>query len=154
MEDLNNLIDATTFGTVRRYLKAAHSPITTVMLVQHRNTLVRAGTALIEDEGSSRVFRRRQWAEWFNTGEVRVGGPSAAGIPVALTVAPPAEPPTLAITRSGANLVISWPAEATGFTLESAPALPASSWTALPGVTGNSVTITPAATASFYRLRQ
>jgi hypothetical protein len=78
MEDLNNLIDATTFGTVRRYLKAAHSPITTVMLVQHRNTLVRAGTALIEDEGSSRVFRRRQWAEWFNTGEVRVGGSSSA----------------------------------------------------------------------------
>ncbi|MHC1767494.1 MAG: hypothetical protein AB9869_24975 [Verrucomicrobiia bacterium] len=77
MEDLNNLIDATTFGTVRRYLKAAHSPITTVMLVQHRNTLAQAGTALIDDEGSSRVFRRRQWAEWFNTGEVRVGGASS-----------------------------------------------------------------------------
>ena len=37
MEDLNLLIDAATFGSVRRYLRAAHSPITTVMLVQHRD---------------------------------------------------------------------------------------------------------------------
>ena len=78
MEDLNNLIDATTFGTVRRYLKAAHSPITTVMLVQHRDTLLRAGNALIADEGNNRVFRHRQWAQWYNTGEVRVGGASSA----------------------------------------------------------------------------
>jgi hypothetical protein len=83
-----------------------------------------------------------------------LGGPSAAGIPIVLHVAPPAQPPALAITRSGANLVISWPADATGFTLESAAALPASSWTAVPGVTGNSVTISPAGAASFYRLHQ
>ncbi len=72
MEDLNNLIDATTFGTVRRYLRAAHSPITTVMLVQHRDVLPRVGTALAaEDSGP---LRRRQWTDWFTSGEVRVGG--------------------------------------------------------------------------------
>ena len=74
MENLNNLIDATTFGTVRRYLRAAHSPITTVMLVQHRDTLPQVGTALVAQEGGCRAFRRRQWAEWFTSGEVRVVG--------------------------------------------------------------------------------
>ena len=79
MEDLNSLIDATTFGTVRRYLKVAHSPITTVMLVRHRDTLPRVGTALVADGGDCRAWRRRQWAEWFTSGEVRIGGaPTAA----------------------------------------------------------------------------
>ena len=78
MENLNNLIDATTFGTVRRYLRAAHSPITTVMLVQHRDTLPQVGTALVAQEGGCRAFRRRQWAEWFTSGEVRVVGASNA----------------------------------------------------------------------------
>jgi hypothetical protein len=64
---------------VRRYLRAAHSPITTVMLVQHRDTLPRVGDALVADAGHGRAFRRRQWAEWFNSGEVRVGG--AATVP-------------------------------------------------------------------------
>jgi len=83
MEDLNNLIDATTFGTVRRYLKAAHSPITTVMLVQHRDTLARVAHALLEDEAGRRSVRQRQWAEWFNTGEVRLGGAAGQAPPTA-----------------------------------------------------------------------
>ncbi len=76
MDDLNNLIDVTTFGTVRRYLKAAHSPITTVILVQHRDTLPRVGTALVADNADGRTFRHRQWTHWFTTGEVRMGGAS------------------------------------------------------------------------------
>jgi len=75
MEDLNALIDATTFGTVRRYLRAAHSPITTVMLVQHRDTLPRVGTALVAEDGAGALLRRRQWTEWLMSGEVLVGGP-------------------------------------------------------------------------------
>lgn len=78
MDDLEQLIDATTFGTVRRYLKAAHSPITTLMLVQHRHLLARAGAALIEDEAGQQAVRRQQWAQWFNSGEVRVGEPPSA----------------------------------------------------------------------------
>ena len=80
MPELTNLIDATTFGTVRRYLRAAHSPITTVMLVQHRETLERAGAALLEDQGTARTFRTRQWAHWLRTGEVRLGGAVANGV--------------------------------------------------------------------------
>jgi hypothetical protein len=76
MEDLNALIDPTTFGTVRRYLKAAHSPITTVMLVQHRDILPRVGTALVADDDASAPFRRRQWTQWLTSGEVRVGEPA------------------------------------------------------------------------------
>jgi hypothetical protein len=78
MEDLNPLIDAATFGSVRRYLRAAHSPITTVMLVQHRDTLPLVGTALVAEDEASANARRRLWKEWFTSGEVRVGGSSSA----------------------------------------------------------------------------
>ncbi len=106
---------------------------------------------------------RREW--WVNAVQIRagalskaeiesLGGPAAAGIPIALEVEAPAEPPALTVARSGGNLVISWPADATGFTLESSLAMPAASWTPVSGVTGNSVTVTPAGAAAFYRLRQ
>lgn len=78
MENLNSLIDATTFGTVRRYLHTARSPITTVMLVQHRDTLPAVGTALLAGDNAGANARRRQWKEWFTSGEVRVGGSSSA----------------------------------------------------------------------------
>lgn len=61
---------------------------------------------------------------------------------------------TLTIGRSGNNVVITWPAEATGFVLESSPQLPATTWTAVPGVTGNSATVTPTGGSAFYRLRK
>ncbi len=79
MEDLNRLIDVTTFGTVRRYLRAAPSPRTTVMLVRHRDILPRVGTALVTDPGNRRTFRRRQWADWLTSGEVRFDGTPTAG---------------------------------------------------------------------------
>jgi hypothetical protein len=60
----------------------------------------------------------------------------------------------LQATRSGNNLVISWPAEATGYTLESSSTLPGSTWTAVAGVTGNSVTVPITGSAQFYRLRK
>jgi hypothetical protein len=63
-------------------------------------------------------------------------------------------PPSLAISRSGNDLVISWPAEVTGFVLESAGTLPAASWTPVSGVSGNTVRITPTAGPTFYRLRK
>lgn len=106
---------------------------------------------------------RREW--WVNAVQIRagalskpeiesLGGPSAAGIPVVLDVAPPPPAPALAIGWSAGNLTISWPAEATGYTLESAPAVSGAAWTPVSGVTGNSVTITPTGAAGFYRLRQ
>lgn len=81
MEDLKPLIDAATFGSVRRYLRAAHSPITTIMLVQHRDTLPLVGTALVAEDEAGANARRRQWKQWFTSGEVRVGGSSSANGP-------------------------------------------------------------------------
>ena len=106
---------------------------------------------------------RREW--WVNAVQIRagalskaeiesLGGPSADGIPILLAVPPPATPPALTLARSGANLTISWPPEATGYTLESANSLPTTSWTPVPGVTGNTATIAPSGAAGFYRLRQ
>ena len=66
----------------------------------------------------------------------------------------PTPPPALTVTRSGNSLTISWPAEAAGFALESSPAVAPGSWTPVPGVTGNSVTITATENERFYRLRR
>ncbi len=69
-------------------------------------------------------------------------------------VAPPVEPPTLRITKNqNGSLTISWDANAT-FVLESKVQLSDATWSPVPGVTGNSVTITPSQATSFYRLRQ
>ncbi|PYX63925.1 MAG: hypothetical protein DMG78_31085, partial [Acidobacteria bacterium] len=62
--------------------------------------------------------------------------------------------PALTATRSGSELILSWPTSATGFTLESTGALPASSWTTVGGVVNNSVTNTIGPGNKFYRLRK
>lgn len=67
--------------------------------------------------------------------------------------ATPVEPPALTWVRSGEALTLSWPAGATGFVLESSPAVAPASWSAVSGVSGNSVTVTMSAAAGFYRLR-
>lgn len=69
-------------------------------------------------------------------------------------VSPAAERPTLEFVRSGNSLTLSWPAEAIGFTLESAEALPAASWNVVGGVVNNSVTLTLTTGASYFRLRK
>lgn len=66
----------------------------------------------------------------------------------------PAASPALTFQRSGASLTLSWPSSATGYVLESATAISGAPWTAVNGVTGNSVTITPSTAALFYRLHQ
>jgi hypothetical protein len=83
-----------------------------------------------------------------------LGGPSAAGIPILLSVAAPEAPPTLTVARSATEITLSWAADATGYTLESAAALPSTTWTAVPGVTGNSVKVPATGSAQFYRLRK
>lgn len=68
-------------------------------------------------------------------------------------------PPVLTITRSGSNVVLIWPSNATGFNLQQTAGLAPSSWTlvnAVPiddGVT-KSVTVPITNAASFYRLAQ
>lgn len=66
----------------------------------------------------------------------------------------PSEPPALSISRTGDSVTISWPGDATGFTLESTPALAPAAWTPVSGVTGNSATVPVSGDARFFRLRQ
>jgi hypothetical protein len=66
-------------------------------------------------------------------------------------------PPTLMITRSGNNVVLSWPSAAVGFALQQTPGLAPASWAPVnivpsdDGVT-KSVTVPIANSGSFYRL--
>lgn len=65
--------------------------------------------------------------------------------------------PLLKITRSGANLVLSWPDPSTGFKLQSTPGLVVPSWTDVAQsaiVVGGdkSVTVSAAGGSQFYRL--
>jgi hypothetical protein len=103
---------------------------------------------------------RREW--WVNSVQVRsaplssaqmeaLGGPSATGIPLLISVP---EPPTLSIKRSGTLVTISWPLDATGYTLESTGTLPAQTWATVSGVVNNSVTVAATGGAQYFRLRQ
>jgi hypothetical protein len=62
--------------------------------------------------------------------------------------------PTLSAVRSGNQITISWPASATGFILEVTANLGSPSWTAVPGVVNNSVTVPIGAGNQFYRLKK
>ena len=117
-------------------------------------------TAVLFGDGDQ--DERREW--WVSSVQIRagalsnaeiesMGGPTATGLPIVLSVAAPEPPPTLTITRSGASVTISWPSTAMGFTLKSTPSLSNPTWAAVEGVTGNSVTIV-ADGAAFYRLEK
>ena len=75
-------------------------------------------------------------------------------IPSASTSPPPPAGPTITVTRSGPSLTLSWPASDTGFTLESKDSLSNPTWTAVPGVVNNSVTVQIGPGSKFYRLRK
>ena len=73
------------------------------------------------------------------------------------TVSPPS--PTLGVARSGNNIVISWPAAAADFILESTASLLPASWsrvTTTPLPVGNQLTVTVgvSGSATFYRLKK
>lgn len=61
----------------------------------------------------------------------------------------------LSITRNGADVTVSWPADVTGYVLESSELLGAgASWNSVDGVVNNSVTIPNPTGVQFYRLRK
>ncbi len=66
--------------------------------------------------------------------------------------------PTLSITTVGSNVEISWPTNATGYTLYSSPAVAPTTWTSVGAGTisgGNYVVTSPVSAApKFYRLQQ
>ncbi len=116
-------------------------------------------TAVLFGDGDQ--DERREW--WVSSVQIRagalspaeiesMGGPTAHGLPVVLSVAAPTPPPALTISRSGNSVVISWPADADGYLLESTASLGAA-WSQVQGVSGNSVTV-PANGTAFYRLKK
>ena len=66
----------------------------------------------------------------------------------------PVTPPTLTAVKGSNGITISWDATAAGFTLESKASLSDASWSTVPGVTGNSTTISASGASGFYRLRK
>lgn len=104
-------------------------------------------------------------AMWVNSIQIRsgalskaeleaLGGPSASGIPIVIGAAPPTGQPSLTASMSGNQLTISWPAEVTGYGLETSPALgTGATWTPVTSA-NNSVTVTVGNGNAFYRLRQ
>jgi hypothetical protein len=82
-----------------------------------------------------------------------LGGPQAAGIG-GVPVAPITSRPTLHTSFNGTTLTVSWDQGVTGFTLEATDSLTNPSWSNVPGVVNNSVTVNPTGASKFYRLRQ
>lgn len=62
--------------------------------------------------------------------------------------------PKLSYSMNGKQLTLTWPATATGFTLESSDDLSGNSWTAVGGVVNNQVTVDASLGKRFYRLRK
>jgi hypothetical protein len=63
-------------------------------------------------------------------------------------------PPSLSYSLAGTQLTLSWPADATGFVLESAASLPGASWLPVGGVVNNQVTVDASVGVRFFRLRK
>ncbi len=81
-----------------------------------------------------------------------LGAASADGIPLLPSIS--SSPPTLTATFANAGLTISWDSNATGFTLESTDNLNNPTWTAVSGISNNSVLVNPGSGMRFYRLRK
>jgi len=90
-------------------------------------------------------------------GTTQYGGVFGSGTIFSISLPPP-PPPQLTIIRSAENIVLSWPTNSTGFTLQSTTNLPSTNWSPVPdapAIVGNRfyVTNSPAGSALFYRLR-
>lgn len=85
---------------------------------------------------------------------------TGAGTVFSLAIGPaPVSPPTLSIHQSGTNVILTWPTNATGFTLQSVTSAVSTNWsTVLPGqvVVGGQNTVTNAISGpqKFYRLSE
>jgi hypothetical protein len=75
-----------------------------------------------------------------------------AGKTLSSVVITPPVAAKLNFSSSANGLVISWDASLTGYALQSADAVVNPTWTAVSGVANNSITVTPAGAAKFYRL--
>jgi hypothetical protein len=74
---------------------------------------------------------------------------SVAQVPPVLIVSP-----RLNIAKTAGGIHLSWGQNFVGFVLQSSPKLPATTWTPVPGVVNNSVTIANPGSPTFFRLLQ
>ena len=137
------------------------------VLVATRPTVSRSLTELTGLDVNT-WLGRAQWPDAYWDGsynEVRLysGAMTPSQVASSFAAGPnPGDPgttPSLAVTRSGNNLTISWPASATGFVLESTTALgTGASWTPVNGATVNGanmqVTVPTDGTQRYFRLRR
>ena len=79
-----------------------------------------------------------------------LGAATADGIPLP----PRTAAVTLASARNGDKLTLSWDSKVTGFGLENSDNLAKPSWTTVPGVANNSVTLTIGGSSKFFRLKK
>jgi hypothetical protein len=80
---------------------------------------------------------------------------SRYGLTLAAFAQPGLGAPTISVSKSGNNIILSWPVNFTGFTLESKSSLNAVSWTPIVTNPPNNQVILPASTGTqFFRLRK
>src|SRR6266542_4418170 len=80
-----------------------------------------------------------------------LGGPSAGGIPVVISLPAPAPAAMLSFNRSGNTLRLTWPAGVTGFTLQSSPSLSSPDWRGVANV-GNCASVNLGPNPHVFRL--
>lgn len=100
------------------------------------------------DNGGGRGFSGAGSGDRVGLGEIKF-----LAVPLA-TEPEPTTGPTLVIARTGGSIEISWPADSTGFVLESSDQLPGTSWSPVVGITNNRFTIAIGPGTQFYRLRK
>ncbi len=71
--DYAALVDLTNFGTVRRYLRHAKSPISGVLFVASEELLPQVAAVLAETDDRSLALRQRRWRWWAASGQIRPG---------------------------------------------------------------------------------
>jgi hypothetical protein len=98
------------------------------------------------------------WAGTILYGTANVGGSSGYGTVFSLSLGSMSvSPPQLTIIHSGTNIILTWPTNATGFTLQSVTNLVLTNWTTVSPTpvivnTNNVVTNSISGTRKFYRL--
>jgi hypothetical protein len=115
-------------------------------------------TALVRDGTPEMVFFdvTAQAGDTFIVGLWQNDGTQSVATLSLLTVDPLSSAmPVLSYSAEGGNFILSWPPETVGWTLESTTDLVlANSWTAVPGVNNNSVSVPMTISREFFRLRE
>jgi hypothetical protein len=146
---------------VHWYLGAAGGSLTSGMFNP-------ANDSVVGDNGPLWVGNRDTWTAGFqNPGSGAVDelafwnvelSPAQIQQQFAAMLVAPAPRPVLSITQAGTQIILSWPTNASGFTLEATPSLSAPAWTAAgtPTVVADRYQVTNSlvGVAKFYRLRK